>query len=202
MDGFEHNDIGIVLGRLSPPVPGRLQAFPWRSWREEFPRARTCGFTTLEWVFEADRYEVNPIWTADGTAEIRELITDSGIRVDSVCADYFMAHPFFGVPDRVRAETIEVLEQLIRHAAAIGVRTLLLPVLEATEIKSRRDKRELLECLRRPLELARAHRLRIGLETELGAEEYRALIEDAAHPSLVVYYDVGNATAKGFDVAS
>jgi len=196
------NVIGIVLGRLSPPVPGRLQAFPWRSWREEFSRARASGFASLEWVFDGDRHEENPIWTADGTAEIREYIADTGIRVDSVCADYFMIHPLFGVAERVRAETIQVLEQLIRQAAAIGIRTLLLPVLEGTEIRSGRDKRELLECLRRPLELARAHRLRIGLETELPAEEYRALVEEAGHPALVVYYDVGNATAQGFDVAS
>ena len=45
------NDIGIVLGRLSPPVAGRLQAFPWASWAEEFGLARACGFATLEWVF-------------------------------------------------------------------------------------------------------------------------------------------------------
>jgi len=198
----ETNEFGIVLGRLSPPVPGRLQAFPSRSWREEFSRARTCGFSVIEWVFEADRHDANPLWTTDGTAEIREYVADTGVRVESICADYFMAHPFFGVAENVRLQTIEVLEHLIRQAAVIGARTVLLPVLEATEIRSGRDKRELLECLRRPLVLARAHRVRIGLETELAAEEYRALVEEAGHPSLAVYYDVGNATAKGFDVAS
>src|SRR5262245_39403699 len=44
--------------------------------------------------------------------------------------------------------------------------------------------------------------MRLGLETELPAEDYRTLVEAASHPALVVYYDVGNATAKGFDVAS
>jgi hexulose-6-phosphate isomerase len=202
MDSIETNDIGIVLGRLSPPVPGRLQAFPWRSWREEFAHARTCGFASLEWVFEADRSPTNPIWTPEGREEIRKYIADTGVRVDSICADYFMTQPFFGVADRVRVETIEVLEHLIRHAAVIGARTVLLPVLESTEIRSARDKRELLEGLRRPLGLAAAHRVRIGLETELAAEEYRALVEDAAHPALVVYYDVGNATARGYDVGA
>lgn len=44
--------------------------------------------------------------------------------------------------------------------------------------------------------------MRIGLETELAAEDYRTLVEGAGHPALVVYYDVGNATAKGFDAVS
>jgi L-ribulose-5-phosphate 3-epimerase len=196
------NPIGIVQGRLSPPLPGRLQAFPWRTWREEFSRARTCGFASIEWVFEADRHDQNPIWTHEGVVAIRRQVDETGVRVDSICADYFMAHPLFGISDRERQETIAVLEQLIRRGAGAGVKTVLLPVLEASEIRSGKDKLELLDCLRRPLELAAAHRMRIGLETELGAEEYRKLVEAASHPALVVYYDVGNATAKGFDVAS
>jgi len=196
------NSIGIVQGRLSPPVPGRLQAFPWRTWREEFSRARTCGFTSIEWVFEADRHDQNPLWTQEGVVAIRRQVEETGVRVDSICADYFMAHPFFGVSEQERQESIAALEQVIRRGAGIGAKTVLLPVLEDTEIRSRRDQQELLECLRRPLELAAAHRVRIGLETELPAEDYRALVEAAAHPALVVYYDVGNATAKGFDVAS
>ncbi len=196
------NSIGIVQGRLSPPVPGRLQAFPSRTWREEFGRARTCGFASLEWVFEADNYEQNPIWTQEGVVAIRRQIDETGVRVDSICADYFMTHPLFGAAERDRQETTSVLEQLIRRGAAAGARTVLIPVLETAEIRSRRDRIELLESLRRPLELAAAHRLRLGLETELPAEEYRKLVEAASHPALVVYYDVGNATAKGFDVAS
>src|SRR5262249_18789721 len=90
------NPIGIVQGRLSPPVPGRLQAFPSRTWREEFGRARTCGFSSLEWVFEADNYEQNPIWTQEGVVAIRRQIDETGVRVDSICADYFMTHPLFG----------------------------------------------------------------------------------------------------------
>jgi hexulose-6-phosphate isomerase len=196
------NDIGIVQGRLSPPVAGRLQAFPWASWPDEFARARACGFATLEWVFEEDRHERNPIWTVDGVAEIGRHVAATGIRIDSICADYFMAHPLFGVSDRVRAESGAVLERLIRNGAAVGVRTLLLPVLEVTELRSDRDKVELLNGLRRPLDLAAELGVRIGLETELAAADYRALVVGASHPALGIYYDVGNAAARGFDVAA
>jgi hexulose-6-phosphate isomerase len=196
------NDIGIVQGRLSPPVPGRIQAFPWASWADEFPRARASGFATIEWVFEADRPDQNPIWTAAGAAAIRRQIDATGVQVASLCADYFMAHPLFGGSDRARSDAAVVLERVLRQGAIVGARTLLVPVLEETEIRSARDKAELLGSLRAPLDLAAELGMRIGLETELPAAEYRALIDDAAHPALAAYYDVGNATARGFDVAA
>lgn len=196
------NDIGIVQGRLSPPVPGRLQAFPWASWADEFPRARAAGVALLEWVFEADRHAENPIWTTDGVTAIQRQVEATGVPVASLCADYFMAHPLFGGSARTRDEAIGVLERVLRHGSAVGVRTVLVPVLEQTELQSARDKAELLSSLQRPLDLAADLGMRIGLETELPAAEYRALIDDAAHPALAAYYDVGNATARGFDVAA
>ena len=60
------NPIGIMQGRLSPQATGHLQAFPWKTWELEFERARAIGFDCLEWLFEADSFEKNPIWTRDG----------------------------------------------------------------------------------------------------------------------------------------
>ena len=196
------NAIGIVQGRLSPPVAGRLQAFPWETWQDEFARARAAGYSMLEWVFESDRYDENPIWTPGGRARIRQLAAKFGVAVPSLCADYFMTHPFFRVPDAEREASGEVLCALVAYGADVGMQTILVPVLEVSEIRSARDKADLLDSLRRPLDLAAAHGVRLGLETELPAREYRALVEGAAHPALAAYYDVGNATARGFDVAA
>jgi L-ribulose-5-phosphate 3-epimerase len=196
------NDVGIVLGRLSPPVPGRLQAFPWASWREEFGRARDLGFQSIEWVFEADRHAENPLWHEAGLAAIASAIERSGVPVVSVCADYFMARPFFRVSEPDRAESVATLDRLIRHGARLGVRTILLPVLEVAEIRSSRDEAALLASLRPLLDSSAEAGVSIALETELPASEYLALIDAAAHPALAAYYDVGNATARGYDVAA
>lgn len=191
-----------MQGRLSPPVPGRLQAFPWSSWEEEFSRARACGFDIVEWLFEADRYEQNPIWTRTGVERIGRHIADTGIQLRSVCADYFMAHPFFRVTEQERAQSVAVLTGLVARAATVGVRTILLPVLEASEIRTDLEKVQLLDSLAEPLTLAAAHGIRLGLETELPASEYRDLVEQGNHPALGVYYDTGNAAAKGYDIAA
>lgn len=189
-----------MQGRLSPPVLGRLQAFPWSSWEEEFTRARECGFDIIEWLFEAERYEQNPIWTESGLNRIRKRIAATGVQVRTLCADYFMAHPFFRVSEHERAQSVAVLTSLITRAATVGVRTILVPVLEASEIRTDAEKVELLSSLSEPLSLAADHGIRLGLETELLADEYRDLIEQGNHAALGVYYDTGNAAAIGYDV--
>jgi L-ribulose-5-phosphate 3-epimerase len=196
------NPIGIMQGRLSPPVSFRLQAFPWSSWQQEFLYARECQINLIEWLFEADNYEQNPIWTEPGIQAIQEQIKSSGTRVLTCCADYFMPHPFFRVSDIERCQSIKVLEQLIRNVARIGVRTILVPVLEISEIRTPAEKDQLLESLRSPLKIAEREGVTLGLETELLAADYLALVEEGNNPRLGVYYDTGNHAAQGHDITA
>ena len=194
--------IGIMQGRLSSPVPGQPQAFPWDCWEEEFQRARACGFDTIEWLFEAEEYERNPLWDEAGLEKIRRQILLTEVRVSSVCAHYFMLHPFFRVSAQERKQSIAVLNRLVGQAEIVGIDTILLPVLETAEIRTDAEATQLLDSLREPLALAKEHGIRLGLETELPAAQFLALIEAANHPNLGIYYDTGNATAKGYDIAA
>jgi L-ribulose-5-phosphate 3-epimerase len=196
------NEIGIMQGRLSPADAERPQAFPWRSWEDEFHRARECGFDALEWLFDADRYEQNPLWTDAGRKTIRRQIETTGVRVPSLCAHYFMVHPLFRVSPAERHRSVTVLNTLIGQAAEVGIRTILIPVLEDSAIRTDTEKAELLDSLRIPLSLAAHRGLRLGLETELPSSLFRALVQQCNHPALGIYYDTGNATARGFDIAA
>ncbi len=196
------NRIGIMQGRLAPPRPDRLQGFPWGAWGEEFAQARAMGFEAIEWVFEAERWRENPIRHEEGRRLIRLRMATTGVRVLSVCADYFMAHPFVRVAPSAQARSVAVLLELIRQAHAIGASTVLLPALETSEIRTAAERADLIACLREPLALARSLAVRIGLETELPARDYVDLVERLDRASVGVYYDVGNAAAKGYDVAA
>lgn len=195
------NPLCIMQGRLSPPDPRRLQAFPWATWEEEFARARLCGLDGIEWLFEADRYRENPIWTDAGCRRIRELSAAHGVGVMSVCADFFMAHPFYRVTRDQVAASVGVLGRLIERAASVGVRTILLPVLEDAAITKPEEAGELVQAVSRCLPAARAHDIRLGLETELPRAEYLALVRRWSDRCVGAYYDTGNAAAKGYDVA-
>lgn len=191
-----------MQGRLSPPPHGRLQVFPWGSWQEEFQSARDYGFDTIEWLFEAEGHESNPIWTREGVDRIKQLEFASAVKVRSLCADYFMAHPFFRVREEEKRTSINVLKRLILQGAEVGMQVILVPVLEVSEVRTEDEKTQLLESLKTPLGLAATFGIKLGLEMELPAGEYRELIERCNHPSLGAYYDVGNATARGYDSAA
>ena len=51
--------IGIMQGRLSPPIKGRIQAFPSQTWQKEFYLARDCGFSHIEWVLDPDSVDIH-----------------------------------------------------------------------------------------------------------------------------------------------
>ena len=196
------NRIGIIQGRLSPPNPQRLQAFPWSSWEQEFAYAGELGLDFIEWLFEVDGYEHNPIWTDAGARRIRDMVKTHGVGVHSVCADYFMPRPFFRVMDEERVESITTLNRLIRQTDAIGARTILVPVLEISEVRTEGEAELLIDALQQCMPVAHEHGVRLGLETELPAGQYRGLVSDVGDDQVGVYYDTGNASAMGYDTAA
>ena len=46
--------IGFMQGRLSEVVDGKIQAFPWRLWQEEFRQAREIEIALMEWTLDQD----------------------------------------------------------------------------------------------------------------------------------------------------
>ena len=44
--------IGIMQGRLSKPLNGKIQSFPLNTWEKEFYLAKEIGFELIEWVLD------------------------------------------------------------------------------------------------------------------------------------------------------
>lgn len=194
--------VGIMQGRLSAPTGTGLQVFPWATWKEEFTRARACGFEAIEWLVTAGTLESNPIWADATLDEIRGRIAETGIHVRSLCADCLIARPFVRVSEPARRQSVDILNRLIVQSARLGAEVVVVPVLEHGEARTDADAALVVESLREPLLLAQKHGIQLGLETDLAADEFRALIERADHASLGACYDTGNAAARGYDVAA
>jgi L-ribulose-5-phosphate 3-epimerase len=193
--------IGVIQGRLSPRPPGKLQEFPWHGYRAEFTAAARLGFHSIEWIFEAPRFEENPIWTLAGREEIRQLIAESGVRVQSVCADYFMQRKLAGEQPAELTRNRDVLAQLIVAAHAIGADRILIPLLETSAIATPQLEREVVASLRAAAPLAEQHGVTLGLEMEIAGAEYARIVRSVASPRVRAYYDTGNCTAAGVDIA-
>src|SRR5665213_888016 len=105
-----------MQGRLLPPQNGKIQGFPKKVWREEFSKSKSCGLELIEWIFEADEWEKNPFASLKGVNEIKELSKTSGVRVESVCADYFLDLPFLRTSEKERNERVRMLKFVIAQA--------------------------------------------------------------------------------------
>lgn len=195
------NEIGIRQGRLSS-ANGSIPRFPSSSWQDEFARAKVCGFDSIEWLLTAADDGRNPVWTDAGGDEILEHVAATGVRVGSLCADYFITRPFVRVADTLRRESITTLSRLIVRAARVGVRVVVVPVLEAAEIRTPAEMSQLRDSLDEPLAVADASGIRLALETDLPAPDCRALVESRPHAALGLCYDIGNGAAHGYDVVS
>ena len=79
--------LGIMQGRLVPPVEGRIQAFPRDRWAEEFPNAAAAGLGAIEWIYDSYGVGANPIETEAGIEKVQRLSRAHGIAVRSLCAD-------------------------------------------------------------------------------------------------------------------
>lgn len=85
--------IGIMQGRLLPKYLGRYQAHPLGYWQKEFDKAKELGLYCVEFILDYNDAEQNPLLKEGGVDIILRKINETGVKVTSVCADYFMEAP-------------------------------------------------------------------------------------------------------------
>lgn len=194
------NKVGIIQGRLSPRPFPKLQEFPWNTWEKEFEYAQKIGFDFIEWIFEEKNYKENPIWNNKGQKKIRKHIMETGITVESVCADYFLEKPFFRRNGYTVNQNVDILIELIKRMSEIEAKTILLPVLENAEIRCEEEESILTDVIYKVLPILEEYQIRIGFETELPIERYLELASKFNSIYVGAYYDTGNCAACGHDM--
>jgi hexulose-6-phosphate isomerase len=183
------NRIGIMQGRLSPPVGDRIQAFPSASWREEFPRAAAAGLHSIEWIYDVDENPLDVDPSAIGRAG-----DESGVAVCSICADYFMTERLVDTP------AAEVrLRELLDRAVGIGVHDIVLPFVDASSLGSDNEVEAAVEIVARAASYAP---VTLHLETDLPPEEFARLLARLPSEQVQANYDMGNSASLGYDPGS
>ena len=193
------NPIGIMQGRLSPPVGVRIQSFPVDTWREEFSLAREARLDCIEWIYEADTEAVNPLRTDKGVAEIRQLANDSGVAVWSVCADYYMTERLVTSDGAPSGGAVEHLRWLVGRAGLLGVQYIVLPFVDASSLQSPQEVEGLLTVLKSVIPTAERDNVELHLETDLQPANLTAVLKSVGHPLIRANYDIGNSAALGHD---
>jgi L-ribulose-5-phosphate 3-epimerase len=190
---------GIMQGRLVPPVADRFQCFPRQNWADEFALAAEAGLDCIEWIYDEFGADVNPLGTDDGIDSIRELSDRHGIRVVSLCADYFMDRPLVRATDGELEDRIRVLLWLIDRARRLGIERMVLPFVDLSSIETDPELEQVVKTISRAARDAEEGRVELHLETSLGSERFAELLERLPAGTVKVNYDIGNSASLGYE---
>jgi hexulose-6-phosphate isomerase len=191
-------EIGIMQGRLSPRIDGKIQAYPASTWQKEFELAKEIGYSAIEWIVEKP-LEINAMMSNSGIKEIKEIILKTGVRIDYICADIFMQQPLIRVSQEIREENKEHLKNILLSAKEVGAIGVEIPFVDASSIKSESEKNELISCMHEAFELAGEIGMKISLETDLNPTNFKELLDRINLNHVQANYDIGNSASLGFD---
>lgn len=190
--------IGIMQGRLVPPVDNRIQCFPRDNWAEEFALAAQAQLDCIEWIYDGYGADVNPLATDAEIDKIKALSAQHGVQVLSVCADYFMDKPLVRASPAELDDRIGTLFWLMRRCQLLGMNRLVLPFVDASRIETDSELDSVIFALGRSLRVAEETGIEIHLETSLSPHRFAELLGRLSHPMLKANYDSGNSASLGY----
>lgn len=193
------NRIGFMQGRLSPQVDGKIQAFPWQHWQAEFSAAAAIGIPMMEWTLDHDRLYENPLMTAAGQAEIRELCRRHDFVIPSLTGDCFMQAPFWKAQEKDRAALERDFLAVAEACAAVGISMIVVPLVDNGRLESAGQEDELVAFLQGQARFLVEHGLKVVFESDFCPANLARFI-DRLDPALCgINYDIGNSAALGFN---
>jgi len=190
---IQKNPIGIMQGRLSPPLDGMIQSFPKNTWRNEFKIASEIGFDAIEIIFDGPQ---NPLFSREGAEEIRQLADHANIEISSISNDYSMFFPLFG---ETRKKSLETILQLIKRCASINIPRVGISFEDNSSILNESHRNQAIENMKVILQLAEELNIIITIETFLMGSNLEMFIDRVGSPNLKVNFDTGNSCAYGED---
>jgi hexulose-6-phosphate isomerase len=188
-----------MQGRLSAPAQGRFQSFPRDSWRQELADAPAAGIDAIEWIVDMYGDGANPIDTDSGIAELLDLERKHQVRVDSICADWFMEQRLVGDDPFECAKARKKLNWLLERSKLLGITRIVLPFVDASALSNARLLDKTVELLFDVLPLAHDKGVELHLETSLGPDQFASLLSRVEDPFIRVNYDIGNSASLGYD---
>ena len=193
------NRIGFMQGRLSPLVDGRIQAFPWAKWKDEFPLAEQINIHLMEWTLDQDRLYENPLLTKAGQAEIRELCKLHDVGTPSLTGDCFMQTPLWKTKGDERTSLERDFCEIAKGCAAIGISMIVVPLVDNGRLENMEQENSLIDFLNTQAKFLASHNLKVIFESDFAPAELARFISRFDPTLCGINYDIGNSAALGFN---
>ncbi len=188
-----------MQGRLLPKYKGQYQAHPLGYWQKEFFLASSFGLNCIEFIIDYDDVAQNPLINKDGYKEILSLSVETGIQIDSVCADYFMSSPIF-TKDKYKIKKNEkILLQILESAEKLDITNIVIPCVDQSTIQNKKNKDRFISIMKEYVSEAESKKINFALETDLDPYDFGRLLDSFSSNYVTVNYDIGNSASMGYD---
>jgi len=168
-------------------------------WQDEFPKSAELGLECIEFILDYNDADQNPLMTPEGCKEIQTVSDRTGLKVLSVCADYFMEAPLHDEDYQVAEHSVEVLKQLLESSMKLGIRNIVIPCVDKSSIQNDHEKSRFMEVLSTTIPDAERCGVNLSLETDLDAHQFGELLTNLDSPQVIVNYDIGNSASFGYN---
>ena len=188
-----------MQGRLLPKYQGNYQAFPVGYWADEFFIAETLGLDLIEFILDFNDAKLNPLLCNDGVNQIKSLMQQTGVFVETICADYFMQAPLHSEDLNTAKSSMHVLNQLIDTAVQLQITDIVIPCVDASSLKTASCQERLVNALNGMTSTIETTKINLCLETDLSPPLFSNLLDQLPSKRITVNYDIGNSASLGFD---
>ena len=198
LSAYADSRLYSMQGRLCPPEGGRFQSFPRSRWEAEIELAPQVPLRGIEWIYDLYGERVNPLETVQGRVGLRKKLDRAGMRVVSVCADYFMDCPIVRSEPSLMQERVVKLNWLISVCPDLAITRIVLPFVDASRIVTSKDSEDALVVLNQAVSEAVRFGVELHLETDLNPLDFKSFLDEIRHPMIKVNYDSGNSGSLGY----
>lgn len=188
-----------MQGRLLPKYQGRYQAHPIGYWEDEFEIAASLGVNLIEFILDYNDYEENPLMSASGCRKIKDIANQSGVKVKTVCADYFMDAPLHSTDLNIATLSAAVLRELIINSRTIGVTDIVLPLVDHSSVRDLESQDLFIRAVEPFFSYLDEQNINLSLETDLDPTAFKNLLNQIDSDRVTVNYDTGNSAGLGYD---
>ena len=193
------NLLGVMQGRLLPKYNANYQAHPYGYWEDEFPLAHENGLELIEFILDFDKAYENPLINSKKIDYLANIISNSKVKVKTVCADYFMIKPFHRGSLNDINESLSVLEKIINNGNVIGLTDIVIPCVDNSSISTLSEIDTFIKNISKLFKLLDTSKINLSLETDLNPDDFYKLLTKIDFDRVKVNYDIGNSASLGFN---
>lgn len=188
-----------MQGRLSRKVNNKIQAFPEKEWKKEFPRAKKLGLKFIEWTLDYKNFYKNPLFTKKGQKTIKKLQKKYSIKIKSLTGDCFMQKSFWKTSSNLKL--INDFKNLVQSCNKLKIKFIVVPLVDKGSLKNLKEERFFISICKNLSKFIKKNKVIIIFESDYNPKKLKKFISKFDKKLFGINYDSGNSAGLNYNIS-